>query len=62
MIIMYFLKVDLISTNSAHPSEMQQYAAFHLGIQCLPLYPFRGFQYTKGIFLFRSMMQMVGIN
>ena len=27
---------------------MQHYAAFHLGLHCLPKYPFRGFQYTKG--------------
>ena len=26
---------------------MQHYAAFHLGLHCLPKYPFRGFQYTK---------------
>ena len=23
-------------------------AAFHQGLQCLPIYPFRGFQCTKG--------------
>ena len=27
---------------------MQQYAAFYLGLHCLPKYSFRGFQYTKG--------------
>ena len=37
----------LIFTNSADPDEMQHYAAFHLGLQCLPEYQFRGFQYTK---------------
>ena len=43
------LKVVLIIANSADPDEMQQhYAAFHLGLHCLPEYPFRGFQYTKG--------------
>ena len=26
---------------------MQHYAAFHLGLHCLPKHPFRGFQYTK---------------
>ena len=56
------LKVDLILTNSEDPGEMQHYAAFHLGLHCLPKYPFRGFQYTNGSFLFRSMMQMVGAN
>ena len=42
------LKVVLILANSADPDEMQHYAAFHLGLHCLPKYPFRGFQYTKG--------------
>ena len=27
---------------------MQHYVAFHLGLGCLPNYPFRGLQYTKG--------------
>ena len=27
---------------------MQHYAAFHLGLHCLPKYTFRGFQYTNG--------------
>ena len=27
---------------------MPYYVAFHLGLHCLPEYPFRGFQYTKG--------------
>ena len=42
------LKVVLILANSVDPDEMQHYAAFHLGLHCLPKYPFRGFQYTKG--------------
>ena len=32
------LKVIVIIANSVHPNEMQQYAAFHLGIHCLPKY------------------------
>ena len=28
---------------------MPHYAAFHLGLHCLPKYPFRGFWYTKGL-------------
>ena len=35
-------------TNSVDPDEMPHYAAFHLGLHCLPKYPFRGFLYTKG--------------
>ena len=29
--------------NSADSDEMQQYAAFHLGLHCLPKYLYRGF-------------------
>ena len=32
----------------ADPDEMQHYAAFHLGLHCLPKYPFKVFQQTKG--------------
>ena len=39
-----------ILANSAEPDEMQHYAAFHLGLHCLPKYPFRGFQYTKSLY------------
>ena len=39
--------VVLILANSAVPDEMQQYAAFHLGLHCFPKYPFRGLQCTK---------------
>ena len=42
--MMYFC---FILANSADPDEMQHYAAFHLGFQCLPKNLFRGFQYTK---------------
>ena len=35
-------------TNSVDPDEMQQYAAFHLGLHCLQKYSFRGFPNTKG--------------
>ena len=42
------LMVALILANSADSDELQHYAAFHLGLHCLPKYPFRGFQYTKG--------------
>ena len=42
------LKVVLIIANSVDSDEMQHNAAFHLGLHCLPKYPLRGFQYTKG--------------
>ena len=49
-IMMYFYpsKVVIVLANSSDPDEMQHYAAFHLGLHCLPKYPFRGFQNTKG--------------
>ena len=34
------LKVVLILADSAGPDEMQHYAPFHLGLPCLPKYPF----------------------
>ena len=40
--------IVLILANRADPDEIQQYAAFHLGLHCLSKYPLRGFQYTKG--------------
>ena len=41
------VRVVLILANSADPDQMQHYAAFHLGLHCLPKYLFSGFQYTK---------------
>ena len=38
------LKVALISVNSADLDEI-----FHLGLLCLPKYPFRGFPVYKGL-------------
>ena len=50
LIMVYFCqwRFVLILANSVDPDEMQQYAAFHLGLHCLQKYPFRGFQYTMG--------------
>ena len=41
------LMIVFILANSADPDEMPHYAAFHLGLHCLPKYPFEGFQPTK---------------
>ena len=41
------LKSHFVSANSADPDEMAHYVAFHLGLQCLPKYPFRGFGSSK---------------
>ena len=37
-----------IFANSADPDEMQHFAAFHLGLHCLPKYLFTGMQNEKG--------------
>ena len=42
------LKIVMVSANSIDPDEMTRYVAFHLGLYCLPKYPFMGFQNTKG--------------
>ena len=47
-IVFLSLKVVLSLANIEVRVEMQHYAVFHLGLQCLPKYAFRGFQYTKG--------------
>ena len=55
----------LILANSADSDEMQHYAAFHLGLHSLPLYPFGAFhslplypfgafQFTNGCFRFKQ--------
>ena len=41
------LKIVLVSANSVGPGEMPHYAAFYLGLNCLPKYPVRGFQFTS---------------
>ena len=40
------LKIVFILSNSAGNDVMRHFAAFHLGLHCLPMYPFRGFKYT----------------
>ena len=41
MVIISVPEGVLILANSADPNEMQHYAAFHLGLHCLPKYSFR---------------------
>ena len=38
ILIFLSLKIVLILANNADPDEMQHYAAFHLGLHCLPKY------------------------
>ena len=42
-------KIFFTLANSVGPDEIQHYAAFHLGLHCLPKYSFRGFSNTKGL-------------
>ena len=44
-----FLKIDFVLANRPDSDEMPHVAAFHLGLHCLPKYPFRGI-----ITMFRS--------
>ena len=41
-----FSKIKFVLTNSVGPDEMPHYAAFHLGLHCLPKY-LRGFLSPK---------------
>ena len=50
------LEIVLILANSVDPDEMPHYAAFHLGLHCLPKYPFRGFKCTKGQLINRKIL------
>ena len=38
--VFLFLKIVPIFANSEDPDEMLHFAAFHLGLHCLPQYPF----------------------
>ena len=42
------LEIKFVLANSDDPDEILHIAAFHLGLHCLPKYPFRGFQFTNG--------------
>ena len=43
-----FVVLSLVQANIADPDEMLHYAAFHLGLHCLPKYPFRCFRSEMG--------------
>ena len=47
-ILFLSMKIEFVLANSTDPEEMSHHVAFLLGLHCLPKYPFRGFQYTKG--------------
>ena len=47
-IVFLTLKIIFVLAKSVDPDEMPHYAAFHLGLHCLPKYAFRSHWYTKG--------------
>ena len=47
--MLFCLKIFFTFKNSVDPDEMQQYAAFHLGLHFLQKYSFRGFPEYKGL-------------
>ena len=40
------LKISFVLANNADPDEMPHYAAFHLGLHCLPKYLFTCIQHS----------------
>ena len=46
-IVFLSLKIHFVLAKSVDPDWMLHYVAVHLGIHCLPMYPFRGFQSTR---------------
>ena len=46
--VFLFPKIVFNFANSADPDEMPTYAAYHLGLHCLPKYLFTGIQNEKG--------------
>ena len=46
--IVFFLSEDIFClSKQCRPDEMPHHAAFHLGLRCLPKYPFSGFGSAK---------------
>ena len=48
-ILWFSLQIKFVLANSADPDEMPHHAAFHLGLHCLQMYPFRDFLFYKGL-------------
>ena len=47
-VVFFSLKIDVVLANSADPDEMPPYAAFFMGLHCMPKNMFRGFRSTNG--------------
>ena len=44
-------------SNSADHDEIHHNAAFHLGLHCLPKYPFRGFPFTESLRSYKAFIR-----
>ena len=53
------LKITFISANRADPDEMPPYVAFHLGLLCLPKYPYTGIQNEEDYFNSKQHMEIM---
>ena len=42
-ILFLSLKIVFVLANREDPDKMTHFGAFHLGLHCLPKYPFRGY-------------------
>ena len=51
-----FLNIVFIIANSAGPVEMPHFAAFHLGLHCVPKYLFRRFPVYKGLIINKALL------
>ena len=52
------LKIVCVLANSVDPDEMLRYAAFHLGLHCLPNDTFRSHQVPGGTLIFSHIRRM----
>ena len=55
-------KIFFILANSADSDEMPPYAAFHLGLHCLPKYLLTGIQNEKGEVKLKKRISCVTID
>ena len=54
------LMIVYTCSNSVDPNEMQHHAAFHLGLHCLPKYPYLGVSWIQRVKLTNSVQSRGG--
>ena len=52
-------KIGCVLANSADPDEMPHYAAFHLGLPCLPKYLFWGYWSSRAKSIFKREIAII---